>query len=145
MSDVIKESDIYDRINFRFDDRELSMQRIESGGTGLGIPDVFYSTKNRSGWIEMKRIKYVPRKSTEFIDIPFRAGQYPWIRKYLPMDSPVHLFVVVCYGPYEGNVFVFEKENVRPTYSKKDFIAMNSLMFDLREVPKLKLLNILNN
>lgn len=56
----------------------IFVQRIESGETGKGIPDLFVITKGVPMWIELKRIHDTcSDKST--VSIPWRQGQQAWL------------------------------------------------------------------
>jgi hypothetical protein len=52
----------------------VMFQDIESS-TGLGIPDVFYSRYEISGWIEDKELSRIPRN---YFKMPWRPGQLAW-------------------------------------------------------------------
>lgn len=56
----------------------IFVQRIESGETGKGIPDLFVITKGTPMWIELKRIHTVCSRLPYF-DIPWRPGQQAWL------------------------------------------------------------------
>ena len=56
----------------------IFVQRIESGETGKGIPDLFIITKGVPIWIELKRIH--DTCSDKFtVNIPWRQGQQAWL------------------------------------------------------------------
>lgn len=56
----------------------IFVQRIESGETGKGIPDLFIITKGVPIWIELKRIH--DTCSDKFaVSIPWRQGQQAWL------------------------------------------------------------------
>lgn len=56
----------------------MFVQRIESGETGKGIPDLFVITKGVPMWIELKRIH--DTCSDKFaVSIPWRQGQQAWL------------------------------------------------------------------
>jgi hypothetical protein len=52
----------------------IMFQGIESS-TGLGIPDVFYTRGEISGWIELKELGRIPR---HYFKMPWRPGQLAW-------------------------------------------------------------------
>ena len=53
---------------------EVDWVRIESGGTGLGIPDLNYAFDGREGWLELKGIK-------AGFKFGMRPGQVAWIER----------------------------------------------------------------
>ena len=48
------ESEGYAWLRRKLKTEVVMLQRIESGSTGLGIPDIFYATNTKHGWIELK-------------------------------------------------------------------------------------------
>lgn len=52
------------------------VQRIESGGTGRGIPDLYCIINNKAVWIELKRVHH---KASGYETIPWRPGQQAWL------------------------------------------------------------------
>ena len=56
----------------------IFVQRIESGETGKGIPDLFVITKGVPMWIELKRI-HTTCSNKRVITIPWRPGQQAWL------------------------------------------------------------------
>lgn len=56
----------------------IFVQRIESGETGKGIPDLFIITKGTPMWIELKRI-HTTCSGKPFLEIPWRPGQQAWL------------------------------------------------------------------
>ncbi len=52
------------------------VQRIESGLTGRGIPDLYCIIRKDAVWIELKRVHH---KATHFESIPWRPGQQSWL------------------------------------------------------------------
>ena len=56
----------------------IFVQRIESGETGKGIPDLYVITKGVSMWIELKRV-HDTCSNKKNVDIPWRPGQQAWL------------------------------------------------------------------
>ena len=56
----------------------IFVQRIESGETGKGIPDLFVITKKTPMWIELKRI-HGTCSGKKYVEIPWRPGQQAWL------------------------------------------------------------------
>lgn len=59
------------------------VQRIESGTTGKGIPDIYaISPRNKAVWLELKRIPYdLKITHGETVIIPWRPGQQAWLHE----------------------------------------------------------------
>ena len=55
----------------------IFVQRIESGETGKGIPDLFVITKKVPMWIELKRVHGACHR--DYVEIPWRPGQQAWL------------------------------------------------------------------
>ena len=56
----------------------IFVQRIESGETGKGIPDLFIITKGTPMWIELKRV-HDTCSTKRCVKIPWRPGQQAWL------------------------------------------------------------------
>lgn len=55
------------------------VQRIESGETGKGIPDIYaVSAGGSSYWLELKRVHKVLGRDL-IVEIPWRPGQQSWL------------------------------------------------------------------
>jgi hypothetical protein len=56
------------------------VQRIESGITSVGIPDLFLAGVANHLWVELKNLPKKALKDT--LQIPFRPGQQGWAHEY---------------------------------------------------------------
>ena len=74
----------------------MMLQRIESGGTGRGIPDFFFKTIYDEGWIELKEITITSCR----ISVPWRPGQLPWIKKYAQLRGNIILLMTYKKSTY---------------------------------------------
>lgn len=75
----------------------IFVQRIESGETGKGIPDLFVITKGTPMWIELKRV----HESVGFkaaLEIPWRPGQQAWLTDVA--NRGVLCYTIACYNNY---------------------------------------------
>jgi len=113
----------------QLDDGKMKIQLIESGGTGLGIPDIFIRTLNNDVWIEAKRIVWPKRDNTE-ITIPFQPGQFGWIREYIKLDGKCFLAVIVNGGSYNKKIFMFYKYDIHKTYNLGSFYTLADLILE---------------
>ena len=104
----MKEKDIYKRMKIRLLGKHIFLHRFEA----YSIPDVHYvKSVSSSGWIELKVINKFPKK--DYITIPFRKGQYAWIRKYIKFSEYIFLFIYI-----EHTLFVIKGMNIHPAYTK---------------------------
>lgn len=95
------------------------IQSIESGGTGIGIPDIFFRTQNKEGWIELKQVRQSAKGK---VNIPFRPGQISWIQRYIKRNG---LVILLCsfsnHFPDRGYLFAFKGKNIWEEYSINQF------------------------
>ena len=56
----------------------IFVQRIESGETGKGIPDIYAIVGGQAIWIELKRVRHIMHRIET---IPWRPGQQSWMRE----------------------------------------------------------------
>jgi hypothetical protein len=61
--------------------KRLLIQRIESGETARGIPDLYLRNNVREYWLELKNIKYGSVYDEKW-KIPWRPGQKAWASRY---------------------------------------------------------------
>ena len=90
-------------------DYGCKVQRIESGSTGLGIPDAFVRTFHTDIWMELKNLVYPVVHS---VQVPFRPGQYAWLKEYARMGGHSVLAMATCEGFY-----FFHNDRIRKEYS----------------------------
>ena len=97
----------------------FEVQGIESGGTGRGIPDIYFSGNAIKGWIELKNIV---GELHDPVNVDFRAGQYEWLMRYHKAGTNVYL-MVSC----EEGIFVFRGVEIKKSYSLQDFLEQRHL------------------
>ena len=83
-------------------------QPIESGTTGLGIPDMFIRTSKVSVWAELKNEKY--RISYPY-HVPFRPGQASWLERHYRLGG----ISVLGISTPDGDFF-FVNEHIHRIY-----------------------------
>jgi hypothetical protein len=90
-------------------------QAIESGGTGLGVPDVFFAKDGTLGWIELKNMQddILP----DPVKIDFRPGQVCWLNAYSQQGVNVYLAVSCAEG-----IFFFKNEDIKEEYPLAEFL-----------------------
>jgi hypothetical protein len=71
------------------------VQRIETGGTGRGVPDVYIGAPKEQYWVEFKRIHAIFSPKTW--EIPWRPGQQAWMYKHYKLTG-VPCFTFVAYN-----------------------------------------------
>lgn len=83
-------------------------QPIESGETGLGIPDMFIRTTKTSAWMELKFRRFPIHYPFE---VPFRPGQYAWLERNYKMGGTSVLMIGTLTG-----VYAFKNEQIEKVY-----------------------------
>lgn len=71
----------------------IFVQRIESGETGKGIPDLFVITKGTPMWIELKRVHGACHRN--YVEIPWRPGQQAWLHDVT--HRGVKCYTIACF------------------------------------------------
>ena len=72
------ESDFCKAFISKLNSVNLKHNRIESHGTGVGIPDMFVQGGGDDWWIELKNNRAVLINSNVELAIPWRPGQRAW-------------------------------------------------------------------
>ena len=105
----------------------IFVQRIESGETGKGIPDLFVITKGIPMWIELKRI-HGTCSGKKNVDIPWRPGQQAWLTDVA--SRGITTMTLACFDDgilkIPGNT-IWNKNNV-PTVFTKYYKDIRSLL-----------------
>jgi hypothetical protein len=109
-------------------DSTMILQRIESGQTGYGIPDVFYHAKEHSGWIELKEAT-ISKK--QVVTMRFQPNQIKWLDTLHKKGG--NAFVVGTDKEY-GYFFVIRSSCVKERYGSIEhfinlctYISRNSI------------------
>ncbi len=98
---------------------KILLQRIENR-TGI-VPDIYFASTRNSGWIELKNIKIV---SGMIIKIPFRPGQYSWIKKHIRYNDNIHLI-----GTIDNTWFIKTGVYIKETYNINDLFFCSTVRF----------------
>ena len=92
--------------------------RIESRETGRSIPDYQIRSNTADWWVELKRITTCNIGSSEYITIPWRAGQQEWLITHAKYGGNVGLIV-----GFQNKVYVI----VNPDYMLKTYDGFSHL------------------
>ena len=88
----------------------IFFQRIESN-IDFGIPDLYYCIDiENAGWIELKQIPKYPKNG--LVKIPFRTGQYSWLKHHTSFSDNTFLFLWI-----EDNFYIFRGKRILEQYS----------------------------
>jgi hypothetical protein len=78
-------------------ERGYFVQRVETGGVGRGVPDIFVATKRSDLWVELKSTITSP---SDGMVIPWRPGQQAWMYDYFRHTGRCCLTIAQCAGAY---------------------------------------------
>jgi hypothetical protein len=78
------------------------IQRIESGTTGKGIPDLYLRFPKREVWVELKNDRYASIYGAEYM-VDWRRGQQAWHLEYFHASG---LPVITVVAMRDGFVFI---------------------------------------
>ena len=100
---------------------------IESGTTGLGIPDLYIRTTKVSAWAELKHIR---QPFTYPFVVPFRPGQHAWLTQHHRLGG-VSLLIMST----PTDIFVFKNKHIHEAYDKNmyNFISFSFVNFNVLE------------
>lgn len=77
-----RESDFRRTLGKKLEARGFFFQPIESGSTADGVPDAYFVRKGwPAGWLELKRIDLINFHYDMPIDVPYRPGQFAWLKR----------------------------------------------------------------
>jgi hypothetical protein len=110
----MNESAMYEKLLSLLRGYPIMLQRIENR-TGR-VPDIYYACSQSSGWIELKEIEMPKRKSTK-IKIPFRPGQFPWIKRHLKYSEQI---ILLCSTKECDSWFIFRGYGIKERYNHTD-------------------------
>jgi hypothetical protein len=107
------------------------VQRLESGGTGRGIPDMVVVAGEKTYFFELKARTFTYVKGLSFF-VPWRVGQQAWAQRYYRsskftncvftiMKSSNNIIVIPMTKYYEDNI-VLGTDDVFVYKSLKEFI-----------------------
>lgn len=107
------------------------VQRIESGLTGKGIPDIYaVSPNNIPWWFELKRNKGEEICGlTEPVYIHWRSGQQPWLHDLTKRKQ--HCATIACFDDallYIKHAEIFKDNKVTPYFDCKVLGSFNALV-----------------
>ena len=89
--------------------KSILLQRIEQ----QRVPDLFYRNPWREGWVEFKIVDTRGLK----VKIPFRPGQFAWIKDYVLLGTNVLLFCI----DMNAVLWIIENRDIEKEYTIVDF------------------------
>ena len=97
--------------------------RLESGSTTRGIPDICYSIRNKFGFIELKIVKQYPVRETTKVNVKLTNLQKYWLKRRGELSGSCFVIVKVL---SEKEYFIFDHINCQMlgTLTRKDMYKM---------------------
>ena len=96
----------------------IFVQRIESGETGKGIPDLFVITKGTPMWIELKRV-HDTCSDKQYFTIPWRPGQQAWLHEV--RSRGITTMTLACYD--DGIIQIHHKLMYTANMVAREFVV----------------------
>ena len=82
--------------------------RLESGSTIRGIPDICYSIKDKFGFIELKIVKQYPVRETTRVNVKLTNLQKYWLKRRGDLSGSCYVLVKIL---SEKEYFIFNHIN----------------------------------
>jgi len=117
------------------------VQPIESGGTSLGIPDIYFKTVYSEGWIELKQFMF---RNNHCVYIPFRPGQIAWINNYLSLHGNIAILGTFTLNKHTRDWqklwIIIKNRFIKEVYTYEEFltIADVTLLEDINIIKMLR-------
>ena len=117
----------------------IKLQPIESGSTGLGIPDLYFRAAKQGGWVEFKVARM---NEAGEIKLRWEPGQLNWIKEHAELNGKTFLFIGI--RPTDLlmvlvlNQFCMVYANVDPLIEAMHYIQ------EMKFISREKMLGILN-
>ena len=99
-------------------------QRIESGLTGCGIPDLYIRLSSKEIWVELKNDKIISIKAKLWL-INWRKGQQSWMLNYKKVSNRYGYTVVACKDGFL--VIPMNKRYVKNIVHSDEVFSMTSI------------------
>lgn len=112
-----------------FDDL-IKFHRIETGNTELAVPDLYFRLCSKTGWIEMKYIKWPKRKNT-LIRPKWRPGQFQWIIQHNRFTSKKVSEAFLAVIDEKQVIRIFSKDRIFHEYSQEQFMFFGKRVYDM--------------
>lgn len=116
----------------------IVVEKIESGSTTIGLPDIHCRTAYHDLWIESKELKRWPKNPQITLKPDWRPGQLNWINSYKKLGGKV--FLMITYHNQWFLLKIIEKE-----YTQKEICKWSFIPQDFKLIKDYQLLNILND
>jgi len=103
------EHHMYLRMKELLMEKPIKIQRIEY----QRVPDLFFRHRYGGGWVEFKVVNTSGLK----VRIPFRPGQFAWIKDYVLLGEQIYLFCIDT----NGILWILKNHEITQEYSTIDF------------------------
>jgi hypothetical protein len=112
-----------------------SADRIETGSTTMGVPDVFFSMPGRMGWIELKLVKSLPARDSSKVSMKISPLQVHWLKSRHAHFGNTWLFICL---QTPKTFYLIEGKNVQKHFLKSELEPLSRKIWrtkiDFREL-----------
>ena len=129
------ESDFSKSLSGRLSKEHIMVTRIESHGTGNGIPDMFVCGRGLDCWIELKADLSLSI-TNKTIKVDWRPGQIPWMYEYFSKHITKCCLTLV---KVSDGMFIIPMIN-----TFKDHLVYNPQSVNNQDLSKIKLFRVLD-
>ena len=134
------ESKLFERLAYGMRSYFIDMHRIENS-MELGTPDMHYTSMNNEGWAELKYIKELPKRNDTTIKIPFRPGQYAWLRDRYNLNHQTYNWLIL---QIDDMLFMFLNESIKEEYTRKQLLAYAYCQYLMKDLDNKVIFQCLN-
>lgn len=131
------ETPMFKEFNTKLKSMPIIIEKIESGSTTIGLPDIHCRTAYQDIWIESKELKRWPKNPQITLKPDWRPGQLKWLRAYKNLGGAALVMIT-----YHNQWFLINE--IKKEYSQKEIVQLSIIPQDFNLIKDYKLLNILN-
>ncbi len=131
MSDILDrpykrlESSLRKSLTNKFKSLKFFVQNIESGSTGVGIPDMYVECATTNCWIEVKTT-HNPKRAGTLIKPDWRPGQLAWAENYKAHRLKGKWFLVIQVGTE-----IYYSSVPRESYTRSELHPFENILREL--------------
>lgn len=101
---------------------KVEFSDIETGGTCLGFPDVYYSHSGHSGLLELKIGKEKKRKGE--IHLVYQPGQQRWLTTNRRLSNRIYVLAW-----FDGIYYLINEKFTKDVYNSKQDLSESSVAY----------------
>ena len=94
--------------------------RIETGSTKIGVPDIFYTMNDKMGWVELKVFNNLPKGENSIVKIKISPLQVHWLTSRWK-KNPGSTWMLARRDSPKKTFYLFKGIDVIFTFTKSKF------------------------